>query len=320
MKITYGQAINEALMDEMTNDSSVVFLGEDVKDNLYGYTNGLYEQFGDKRVINIPLSEASVVGMACGAAMCGLRMVVDLTLPNFLYIAMDQIANVIAKMCHTYNGKHKVPLTIFCSSMCGSGNAAQHSDRLHSLLMNVPGLKIICPASPQDMYSMLREAIRDENPVVCFADRSLFWVEEEITKIAVPMIGNANIISEGKDITIVTISSCLQMVKEIEPDLKEKGISADIIDVRSVVPLDYKTIEKSVRKTGRVIICDTANRSGSVANEIASLLVQHAFHDLKAPIRVVAGENVPVPFVKNLESAVIVSKEKIFTNIVSMFK
>lgn len=320
MNITYGQAINQALLDEMDEDSSIVLLGEDVKDNLYGYTSGLYEKFGGKRVINIPLSEATIVGMTCGMAMCGLRPVIDLTLPNFLYIAMDQIANVIAKMRYTYNGEHTIPLTIFCSSMCGSGNAAQHSDRLHSLLMNVPGLKIICPVSPQDMYSMLREAIKDDNPVVCFADRSLFWLEEDVVNTVEPMNGRANVISEGKDITIVTISSCLQMVKDINATLMEKGIFADIIDVRTVVPLDYETIEKSVKKTGRIVICDTANRTGSVANEIASLLAQKAFHLLKSPIRVVASENIPVPFIKNLESEILVSKEKILYNIISMFE
>lgn len=320
MNITYGEAINQALMDEMDSDQSVILLGEDVKDNLYGYTNCLYEKFGDKRVINIPLSEASIVGIACGAAMCGLRPIIDLTLPNFLYIAMDQIANIIAKMCYTYNGAYSVPLTIFCSSMCGSGNAAQHSDRLHSLLMSVPGLKIICPATPQDMYSMLREAVRDDNPVVCFADRSLFWQRDEVTKIAEPMIGRAKIVEEGNDVTIVTVSGCLQMVMDINEGLKEKGIYADIIDVRTVVPLDYETIEKSVKKTGKIVICDTANKRGSVANEIASLLAQNAFYLLKAPIRVVTCENVPVPFTKKLENEVIVSKEKIFTNIVLMFK
>lgn len=319
MKMTYGNAVRQALYDELKSNSDVVLFGEDIQHNLYGYTEGLEEEFGSNRVRNIPLSEAGVMGIVCGAAMCGLRPVLDLTLPNFLYVAMDQIASIAAKTCYMYNGAYSLPLTIFCSSMCGSGNAAQHSDRLHSLFMNIPGLKIICPATPQDMYSMLKEAIEDNNPVMCFADRMLFWKEEEVSVEKKVNIGSAHIVTKGDNLTIVTVSSCLQMVKEILPDLNDCGISVEIIDIRSVVPLDFETIKKSVDKTGRVIICDTANRTGSVASEIASLLAQYDFYSLKEPIQIVACENVPVPFARILEQEILVTKEKILSSIITSF-
>lgn len=319
MKLTYGNATRQALYDELDATPSVVLFGEDVQHNLYGYTNGLVDKYGTDRIIDIPLSEAGAMGVVCGAALCGLRPVLDLTVSNFLYVAMDQIASIAAKTHYMYNGRYSLPLTVFCSSMCGTGNAAQHSDRLHSLFMCIPGLKIICPASPQDMYSMLREAIQDNNPVLCFADRSLFWKEEEVNTEPTKTIGHANVVKEGKDLTIVTVSGCLQMVKDISPDLERKGISAEIIDIRSVVPLDFDTIKNSVKKTGRVIICDTANRTGSTASEIASLLAQYAFNLLKEPIQIAACEDVPVPFAKVLEKEIIVTKEKILNKIITSF-
>lgn len=311
MRLTYREAINRALYDALEEDQNVILFGEDDKNNLYGYTEGLYEAFGDERVKDIPLSEAGVVGMACGAAICGLRPIVDLTTENFLYVAMDQICSIAAKTAYMYDGAYSVPLTIFSSAMSTGGNAAQHSDRIHSLFMNIPGLKIICPATPQDMYSMLREAIKDNNPVLCFADRMLFWMEGEVNIEEKVELGKARIVKEGTDLTIVTISGCLKIVKELLPEIEAWGISADILDVRSVVPLDFNTIKESVKKTGRVVICDTANRAGSLAGHISSLIAQNAFEYLKAPIGIAACEDVPIPYARELEATVLVSKEKI---------
>lgn len=311
MRLTYREAINKALFDTLEEDKRVLLFGEDDINNLYGYTEGLYEAFGDERVKDIPLSEAGVVGMACGAAICGLRPIVDLTTENFLYVAMDQICSMAAKTAYMYDGIYSVPLTIFSSAMSIGGNAAQHSDRIHSLFMNIPGLKIICPATPQDMYSMLREAVKDNNPVLCFADRTLFWMEGEVNIAEKVELGKARIIKEGKDLTIVTISGCLKMVQELLPEIESLGLSADILDVRSVVPLDFDTIKKSVKKTGKVVICDTANRTGSLAGHISSLIAQDVFEYLKAPVRIAACEDIPIPYAKELEAAVLVSKEKI---------
>lgn len=319
MRLTYGKAMEKALYDMLEKNSDVVLFGEDIEHNLYGYTQGFVEKFGNKRVMDIPLSEAAAMGTVCGSAMCGLRPVIDLTVPNFLFVAMDQIASIAAKTHYMYNGEYKLPLTIITSSLCGSGSAAQHSDRLHSLFSTIAGLKIITPATAQDMYSMLCEAISDDNPVMCFADRALFWREEDVSFEPVKSIGKCKIVKEGNDFTIVTISSCLKMVEDILPEIEKLNKNPEIIDVRSIVPLDFETIKKSVQKTGRVLICDTANKTSSSASEIASLLAQYAFEYLKAPIQIVANENIPIPFARNLEQEIIVTKDKILNNIKENF-
>ena len=277
MKITYGEAIREALFQELENDQSVVLFGEDIQHNLYGYTGNLLNIFGGKRIINMPLSEAANVGLAIGAAMCGLKTIIDLTNSNFLFVAMDQIVNMAAKTNYMYNGQFKLPLTIMCASFYNSTSAAQHSDRPHSIFMNVPGLKVVAPACPQDAYSLLRSAIVDKNPVIYFADRTLFHAKADLDTNCKIEIGQAAVLSEGSDITIVTISGCTKMALDILPDLKNKNISAEIIDVRSLVPLDKNTIKKSVQKTGRVVIADTSNKTCSAASEISSILAEDLF-------------------------------------------
>ncbi len=319
MRMTYGSALRQALYDSLKNDDKAFLFGEDIQKNVYGYTGGLADEFGKDRVLNIPLSEAGAMGIACGAAMCGLHPILDLTIPNFLYVAMDQIANMAAKVHYMSNGTYFLPLTVLCSTMSGSGNAAQHSDRVHALFQNISGLKIICPATPQDMYSMMREAIQDSSPVLCLADRTLFWVEEDVELKMENSIGRPKQVTIGDDVSVITISSCLQMVKEILPELEKAKISVEVIDIRSVVPLDMGIILESVKKTGRVVVCDTANRTGSVASEIAARLGQDAFYYLKEPIQIVAGEDSPVPFSKILEQEVLVSKEKILNKIISSF-
>ena len=314
MILKYGEAIQRALYDALDYDEKVFFFGEDDKHNLYGYTEGLYNKFGPDRVRDIPLSEAGAVGIACGAAICGLRPILDLTTENFLYVAMDQICSIAAKTSYMYGGHYSVPITLFCSSMSIGGNAAQHSDRIHSLFMNVPGLKIICPSSPQDIYSMLRAAVEDDNPVLCFADRSLFWLEGNVDfKKKIP-IGSAKIVHKGNDITVVSVSGCYKYVEEIWQE-KKNDISIEVIDVRTIVPLDFETIKKSVMKTGRLVICDTANRTGCLAGHISSLIAENAFEHLRAPIGIASCYDAPVPYAKVLEQEVLVSKMKILNEI-----
>lgn len=314
VKIKYIEAIQRALFDALNSDEKVFFFGEDDKHNLYGYTDGLYQKFGPDRIKDIPLSEAGAVGIACGAAICGMHPVVDLTNENFLYVAMDQICSIAAKTSYMYGGNISVPITIFCSSMSGGGNAAQHSDRVHSLFMNVPGLKIICPSTPQTMYSLLKSAIADDNPVLCFADRSLFWMEGEVDFDKKIPLGKANVVHGGNELTLVSISGCYKIAEEIYTELKG-NLSIEMIDVSSVVPLDFATIRESVKKTGRIVICDTANRTGSLAGHIASLVVQELFDSLKAPIGIATCLDVPVPYAKCLEQEVLISKSKIVNEI-----
>ena len=320
MKMAYGEAIREALFKELENYQSVVLFGEDIQHNLYGYTDNLVNIFGKKRVINIPLSEAAVVGSAIGAAMCGLKTIVDLTVANFLYVAMDQIVNMAAKTNYMYNGQFKLPITIMCSTLYNGNNAAQHSDRPHPIFMNVPGLKVVAPTCPQDAYSLLRSAIVDENPVIYFTDRTLFYDKEDVDVNCIIEIGHAAVLTEGSDITIIAISGCVQMALAILPELNKNNISAEIIDVRSLVPLDINTIKKSVSKTGRVVIADTANKTCSAASEISSLLAEGLFSALKAPIGIVAYDDVPVPFAKNLELQIMPTEEKIFQKVINVMQ
>jgi len=320
MKITYGGAIREALFKELENDQSVVLFGEDIQHNLYGYTDNLVNIFGKKRIINMPLSESAVVGSAIGAAMCGLKTIVDLTVSNFLFVAMDQIVNMAAKINYMNNGQFELPVTIMCSEFYNCGNAAQHSDRSHSIFMNVPGLKIVAPTCPQDAYSLLRTAIVDKNPVLYFTDRTLFYNEADVDLNCKIEMGQAAVLTEGRDITIVAISGCTQMALDLLPELNNNNISTEIIDVRSLVPLDMNTIKKSVRKTGRVVIADTANKSCSAASEISSILAEDLFSALKAPIGIVACDDVPVPYARNLELQIMPSKEKIYQKVINVMQ
>lgn len=315
MNLTYGEAIREALFKELEKNNNLVMFGQDIQHNLYGYTKELVGVFGDNRVINAPLSEAAVLGTAIGAAMCGIRTVVDLTVSSFLYVAMDQIVSMASKTTYMYNGQFKLPLTIMCSSMYNGSNAAQHSDRPHPMFMNVPGLKIVSPSSPQDAYSLLRASIADDNPVVFFSDRSLFYNKEQVKPDLDVNIGDAKIICKGDDITIIGISGTIPIILSAVEELNSRNISAEVIDVRSLAPLDRKTILHSVSKTGKVVIVDTAHKTCSAASEISSIIAEEIFSDLKAPIGIVAYDDVPVPFAKNLESEIMPTKEKVVSKV-----
>ena len=319
MNLNYGAAIREALKMELESEIPTVFFGQDLHYNLYGYTDKLVDIFGKEKVVNTPISEASVVGMAIGAAMCGVRTIVDLTVANFLFIAMDQIVNMASKTAYMYNGKFELPITIMCGEFYDVGNAAQHSDRLHSLFINFPGLKIVTPSTPQDAYSLLRTSISEKNPVLYFADRSLFYSQDDIDLEKPVCLGSASIIEEGNDITVIAISGCVKMAKELIPVLKSKNISVELIDLRSLVPLDKDTIFNSILKTGRVVIADTSNRSGSIASHISSLVTEELFSNLKAPIGIVAFDDVPVPFANNLEKILMPNKDKILNKILKIY-
>lgn len=317
-KMTYYQAVREALYDELENDDKVVLFGEDIRYNLYAYTYGLMDSFGKDRVIDVPLSEAAVMGTAIGAAMCGIRPVVDLTVSSFLYVAMDQIANMAAKTIYQYNGNYKIPLTIMASSAYGNSAGAQHSDRLHNLLMTIPGLKIITPSSPQDMYSLLREAIRDDSPVVCFQDKNCFYNEGDVDRCIKIPLGKANIVKSGDSISVICIQNTSNLAFEVAVELEQSGLSCEVIDVRSLVPFDYETIFDSVKKTGRVVVVDPANRSCSAAGHISSLISDKLFDYLKKPIRIVTSEDVPLPYAMELEYSLIPTKEKIREAVLSI--
>lgn len=314
----YHEAICKAISDEMTADSSVLMFGEDIRNNLYNYTDKLVETFGENRIIDIPLSEAGVVGTAVGMAMCGMRPIVDLTVSNFLYVAMDQIVNMVAKTQYMYNGNYRVPVTLMCSNMYCGGNAPQHSDRNHGLFMHIPGLKVICPSTPNSMYWMLRAAIRDNNPVMCFSDRTCFSMEGGIAPEF--GVGKNTVNSYGDDVTIVTVSGAYRMLIDGLSLLQSSGIYPEIVAVESLYPLDMDTIIESLKKTGKIIICDTDNYTCSAASEIAARISQSALKYLKREILIIAADDYPVPFARHLEEQVVLTKEKIVAGVLKFME
>jgi pyruvate dehydrogenase E1 component beta subunit len=302
--LTYRQAINQALREEMQRDPTVFIMGEDVA--FYGgsfkVTDGLLAEFGDKRVIDTPIAEGAIVGMAVGAAMVGLRPIVELMTVNFALLAMDQIVNHAAKIRYMFGGKVKVPLVIRAPGGGGQQLAAQHSQSLESYFLHCPGLKVVCPAFPDDAKGLLKEAIRDDDPVMFLEHEALYGSKGEVPeKTYTTPIGKAKVISEGKDVTIIAYSRMVLLALEAAQDLEKEGISTEIIDLRSLNPLDLKIITNSVKKTGKVVVLEEDWKTGGVGGEISSLIVENCFDYLDAPIKRVAGKDVPMPYAKNLE-------------------
>lgn len=307
-ELTYREALNRALREEMERDSTVFIMGEDVA--FYGgsfkVTEGLLAEFGDQRVIDTPIAEGSIVGMAVGAAMVGLRPVVELMTVNFALLAMDQIVNHAAKIRYMFGGKVKVPLVIRAPGGGGQQLAAQHSQSLESYFFHCPGLKVVCPASPADAKGLLKEAIRDDDPVMFLEQEALYGSKGEVPEqnYTIPL-GRAKVIKEGKDITIITYSRMALRALSAAQDLAKEGIEAEVIDLRSLNPLDHKIITESVRKTGKVVVAEEDWKTGGVGGEITSIIVENCFDYLDAPIRRVSGKDVPMPYAKNLEKMAI---------------
>jgi len=302
--LTYRQAINQALREEMQRDPTVFIMGEDVA--FYGgsfkVTDGLLAEFGDKRVIDTPIAEGAIVGMAVGAAMVGLRPIVELMTVNFALLAMDQIVNHAAKIRYMFGGKVKVPLVIRAPGGGGQQLAAQHSQSLESYFLHCPGLKVVCPAFPDDAKGLLKEAIRDDDPVMFLEHEALYGSKGEVPeKTYTTPIGKAKVISAGKDVTIIAYSRMVLLALEAAQDLEKEGIATEIIDLRSLNPLDLKIITNSVKKTGKVVVLEEDWKTGGVGGEISSLIVENCFDCLDAPIKRVAGKDVPMPYAKNLE-------------------
>ncbi|MDY6847025.1 MAG: transketolase C-terminal domain-containing protein, partial [Chloroflexota bacterium] len=251
-ELNYLQAIREAQFEEMKRDPKVFIMGEDITYSLYGTTAGFLEEFGAERVRNTPISESGFTGVGIGAALVGMRPIVDYAIASFIFVAMDQLISMAAKVTYMYGGQTKVPIVFRAVTFYGGGNAAQHSDRPYPSLMNVPGLKIITPATPYDMKGLLKSAIRDDDPVFCFEDGTVLSssgpVPEE--EYLVP-IGVGDIKREGTDVTIVGIAGCVALALQAAEALAQEGISAEVIDPRTLVPMDKNIILESVSKTGR---------------------------------------------------------------------
>jgi pyruvate/2-oxoglutarate/acetoin dehydrogenase E1 component len=306
------QAINEAIAEEMERDTSIVVMGEDVHISPVGDTRGLIERFGPARVRNTPISESVMSGMAVGAAATGLRVICHLFYGNFIYTGFDAIANQAAKLRYMLGGQVKLPILYMAMIGGGRSVAAQHSDSMHPILANLGGIKIIMPAAPGDAKGLVKAALRDDNPVFLLQAAGRGGEAGEVPEgdYVIPL-GQAEEKRAGGDVTVVAIGSMVKPALRACDELAKRGVSASLIDPRTVVPMDYDTILGSVRRTGRLVVVDEARKSCSVASEIAATVVERGFSLLKAPIKRVAVEDVAIPYSPVLERAVLPDHQRI---------
>ncbi len=318
---SYLECITAAMREEMERDPSVFLMGEDVSFNFMGSTKGLAEQFGPERVRNTPISEAGFLGAAAGAAMVGMRPIVDMMIAPFIYPAFDQLVSIIAKSTYLYGGQTNLPLVIRMAMFYGIGTAAQHSDRPISTIMTIPGLKVVVPASPADAKGLLKTAIRDNDPVVVFEDRSFWGVAEDVPEgdYLIPF-GEAVVRTAGSDVTIVGIAGGVTAAMKATERLSERGISAEVIDPRTLVPLDIAAILRSVQKTGRLVVVDVCHDTCSVASQISALVAERAFDSLRGPILRVTTPQVPIPFSAALERPLFPNAERVEEAVVKLLE
>lgn len=319
--ITYVEAIREALELKMLEDQDVFLLGEDIGiyGSSFGVTKGLLEQFGPERVRDTPISELGITGVAVGAALTGMRPVVDIQFSDFLSLALDQIVNQAAKIRYMYGGNASVPLVIRTPSGSGTGAAAQHSQSLEAWLTHIPGLKVVQPASAYDAKGLLISAIEDNNPVIFYEHKLLYKTMDKVPADAYTIpLGQAQVKRPGTDVTIVATGVMVNRALSAAEKMEEEGVSVEVIDPRTLVPLDEETIIQSVHKTGRVIVVHEAVKRGGYGGEIASMLAEKAFSSLKAPIIRLAGEAVPIPYNASLEAAAVPQINDIKNSIVKI--
>ena len=311
--ITYRDALREALAEEMRRDERVYILGEDIAGygGTYGVTKGLIEEFGEKRVRDTPLAEEVIIGAAIGSALGGLRPVPELMTMNFSLLASDQIINSAAKFHYMFGGQPRIPLTIRMTGGGGAQRGAQHSQLLESLYAHIPGLKVVMPATPYDAKGMLKSAIRQDDPILFVEHELLYNVKGEVPdaneEYTVPL--NRGIVRrEGKDVTIVTFSRMVHVCMQAAEELAKDGVDAEVIDLRSIRPLDLDLVLDSVRKTNRVLIAEEGWKYFGTSTGIAALIYEHGFDWLDAPVSQVTGKDVPMPYSKPLERMALPSR------------
>jgi acetoin:2,6-dichlorophenolindophenol oxidoreductase subunit beta len=309
---TYLEAIRAGLQEEMRRDSSVYVFGEDVAlGGPFGVTKGLAEEFGANRTVNTPISEGTVMGLAIGAATAGLRPVVEIMFIDFITLAMDQLVNHAAKLHYMSGGQLRIPLTVRVQCGISGTMGAHHSQSLEAWLAHVPGLKVVMPATPADAKGLLKSAIRDDNPVVFIEHRGLYWSKGQVPDDVVVPIGKATIVKEGNDLTIVALSGMIAPALAAAEELEAEGISAEVIDPRSISPLDTTTVANSVKKTSRVIVVHEAVEQGGIGAEIVAKVQQEAFYYLDMPVLRVAAPYAPVPASPPLEKSFSPDREQI---------
>ena len=313
-ELFYNEALNEALRIEMERDERVIVIGEDIAEHggAFQVTAGLLEKFGPTRIRQTPISEIGIVGAAVGAALTGLRPVVELMYVDFSGLAMDQIVNQAAQNRFMFGGQARVPMVLRTQGGSGRGNAAQHSKSLEAWFAHVAGLKLVMPSTPADAKGLLAAAIRDDNPVIFIEHKLLYRTKGSVPEgeHVVPL-GKADIKRKGKDLTIVTWSREVLFALDAANRLSADGVDAEVVDARTLVPLDTETILASVRKTHRVLVLHEAIKRGGYGAEIAALIAEEAFDDLDAPPRRLAGLETPIPYAQHLERSVVPQVEDI---------
>ena len=308
-ELTYLEAVREAMSQEMRANEDVFILGEDigVYGGAFGVTRGMIEEFGPERIRNTPISEAAISGTAIGAALTGMRPILELQFSDFITIAMDNMVNQAAKLRYMYGGEGKVPMVLRTPAGSGTGAAAQHSQSLEAWMTHVPGLKVVQPSTAYDAKGLLKAAIDDDNPVVFYEHKLCYRTKSDVPEevYSIPL-GKADIKREGSDLTIVATALMVHKSLEAAVELAKEGISVEVVDPRTLVPLDEETIIKSVKKTGRLIVAHEAVKRGGFGGEIASIIAEsEAFDYLDAPIKRLGGKAVPIPYNPELEKAAI---------------
>jgi len=313
-ELTLGEAVREALAEEMRRDPAVFVLGEDVAEagTTFKVLSGLVQEFGPERVLDTPISEPGFTGIGVGAGMTGMRPVVDIMFGDFAGLIMDQMANQAAKIHYMSGGKWKCSMVLRTTLGATRRSAAQHSQSLHAWFCHIPGLKVVLPSTPYDAKGLLKSAIRDDNPVVFYEDKMMYKLKGPVPEedYTIPL-GVADVKRQGDDITIIATSSMVQVALGAAKLLDERGISAEVVDPRTLWPLDEKTLIESARKTSRVIVVDEGYGRYGVTGELASVIQENAFFDLEAPVKRMGAMHVPIPFSPPLEDATVPTEQSV---------
>lgn len=316
-EITYLEAVREAMVQEMRRDERVFLIGEDIGTygGAFGASWGMLEEFGPERIRETPISEAAIAGAATGAALMGMRPVMEIMFMDFLTISMNQLVNQAAKMRFMFGGKAKIPLVCRTPAGSGTGAAAQHSQSLEAWFVHAPGIKVVAPATPYDVKGLLLASIRDDNPVLFVEHKLLYRLRGQVPEemFTVPL-GKAQVSREGGDLTLLVYSIMVPRALEAAEQLAEEGIEVEVVDLRSLKPLDKETVVSSVSKTGRVLIVHEAPVTGGFGGEVAAVIADsEAFDYLDAPIRRLAGRDIPIPYNRTLEREAVPQVENIVT-------
>lgn len=313
-KISFGQAINDALREEMRKNDSIIILGQDVgpAGGVRGVTKGLFDEFGEQRVRDTPISEATIVGASVGAAISGLRPVVEIMYSDFLGIAGDEVFNKMAKWRYEHGSVMQVPMILRTSCGGGFGGAAEHSQSLESIFMHFPGLRVVYPSTPYEAKGLLKTLLNQQDPAIFFEHRLLYKVSGEVPEeeYFIPL-GAADIKRKGKDVTLVAIGIQVMHALVAAEKLAVEGIDVEVIDPRTLNPLDKETLLQSVEKTGKLVVLEEGHKTGGVGAELAAIVAEERFHHLKAPIRRVAALDIPIPYSPPMEKFVLPSEDKI---------